>query len=63
MNLNKSYDSVDRTLLWDVHARFGVPPIMLVVIRQFYDGMQACARLDDGECSKTFDVVEGFRQG
>ena len=28
-----AHDSVDRTLLWDVLARFGVPPRMLAVIR------------------------------
>ena len=46
IDLIKAYDSVDRTLLWDVVARFGVPPRMLAVIRQFHDGMQACVRLE-----------------
>ena len=36
---------------------------MLAVIRQFHDGMQACVRLDDGECSDKFDVGQGLRQG
>ena len=64
INLTKAYDSVDRTLLWDVLARFGVPPRMLAVIRQFHrNGMQACVRLDDGECSDKFDVGQGLRQG
>ena len=63
IDVNKSYDSVDRTLLWDVLARFGVPPRMLAVIRQFHDGMQACVQLDDGQCSDKFDVGQGLRQG
>ena len=63
VDLTKAYDSVNQTLLWDVHARFGVPPRMLAVIRQFHDGMQACVGLDDGECSDTFDVGQGLRQG
>ena len=42
IDLTKAYDSVDRTLLCDVLAHFGVPPRMLAVIRQFHDGMQAC---------------------
>ena len=63
IDLTKAYDSVDRTLLWDVLARFGVPPRMLAVIRQFHDGMQACVRLDDEECSDKFDVGQGLRQG
>ena len=32
-DLNKAYNSVDRTLLWTVLARFGIPPRMLAVIR------------------------------
>ena len=36
---------------------------MHAVIRQLRDGMQACGRLDDGECSDTFDVGQGLRQG
>ena len=63
IDLTKAYDSVDRTLLWDVPARFGVPPRMLAVIREFHDGMQACVRLDDGECSDMFDLGQGLRQG
>ena len=63
IDLTKAYDFVDQTLLWDALARFGVPPRMLAVIRQFRDGVQACARLDDGECSDKFDVGQGLRQG
>ena len=62
IDLTKAYDSVDRTFLWDILARFGVPPRMLVVICLFHDGMQACVRLDDGECSYKFDVGQGLRQ-
>ena len=41
IDLQKAYDSVDRELLWEVLARFGVPEKMLTVIRQFHDGMRA----------------------
>ena len=33
IDLTKAYDSVDRTLLWTVLARFGVPHNMISVIR------------------------------
>ena len=56
IDLIKAYDSVDRTLLWRVLARFGVPQNMISVIRQIHDGMRACVRLDDGVCSKWFVV-------
>ena len=63
IDLTKAYDSVDRTLLWTVLARFGVPQIMILVIRQFHDGMRACVRLDGRVCSRWFAVEQGLRQG
>ena len=36
---------------------------MISVIRQFYNGMRACARLDDRVCSGWFAVEQGLRQG
>ena len=62
IDLTKAYDSVDRTLLWTVLARFGVPQIMISVIRQFHDGMRACVRLDDRLCSRWFAVERRLRQ-
>ena len=59
IDLQKAYDSVDRTLLWQVLARFGTPPQMIEVARQFHDGMRACVRSDDGRCSEWFEVAEG----
>ena len=50
IDLTKAYDSVDRTLLWTVLVRFGVPQNMISFIRQVHDGMRACVRLDDRVC-------------
>ena len=50
IDLTKTYDSVDRTLLRTVFARFGVPQNTISVIRQFHDDMRACGRLDDRVC-------------
>ena len=63
IDLTKAYDCVDRTLLWTVLARFGVPQNMISVIRQFHDGMRACVRLDDRMCSRWFAVEQGLHQG
>ena len=62
IDLNKAYDSVDRTL-WTAIVRRGVPQNMISVIRQFYDGMRACVQLDDRVCSGRFAVEQGLRQG
>ena len=63
VDLQKAYDTIDRTLLWQVLTRIGVPPQMIAVIRQFHDGMRACVRPDDGVCSDWFEVEQGLRQG
>ena len=63
IDLQKAYDSVDRTLLWQVLACFGTPPQMIEVIRQFHDGMRACVRSDDGRCWEWFEVAQGLCQG
>ena len=63
IDLAKAYDSVDRMLLWEVLARFGVPPRMIKVIRMFHDGMSARVQLDDGGFSAWFNVCQGLRQG
>ena len=63
IDLQKAYDTVDRTLLWQVLTRIGVPPQMIAVIPQFHDGMRACVRPDDRVCSDWFEVEQGLRQG
>ena len=63
IDLQKAYDTVDRTLLWQVLTRIRVPPQMIAVIPQFHDGMRACVRPDDGVCSDWFEVEQGRQQG
>ena len=61
--LSRAYDSVDRTLLWTVLARFAVPQNKISVIRHFHDRKRVCVRLDDRVCSGWFATEQGLRQG
>ena len=63
INLQEVYGTVERSLLWQVLTRIGVPPKMIEVIRWFRDGMSACVQPDDGVCSDWFNVKQGLRQG
>ena len=63
IDLAKAYDSVDRVLLWEVLARFGVPPRMIKVIRMFHDGMRVRVQLYDEDLSAWFNICQGLRQG
>lgn len=41
VDVQKAYGSVDRTRLWDVLARYGIPaPPMIAIIRQFRQGIR-----------------------
>ena len=63
IGLQEAYDTVDRTLLWQVLTRIGVAPQMIAVIQHLHHGMRACVRPDDGVCSDWFQVEQGLRQG
>ena len=58
-----TYDSDGRVLLWEVLARFGVPPRRIKDIRMFRDGMRARVQLDHRYFSAWFNVFQGLRQG
>ena len=63
IDLQKAYDIVARTFLWQGPTRIGVPTQMIAVFRQFHDGMRAWVRPDDGVCSDWFELEQGLRQG
>ena len=63
IDLTKAYDSIDRTFLWTVLARSGVPQNLVSIIRQCHAGMRTCVRLDDRVCSRSLAVEQGLRQG
>ena len=62
IDLQKAYDTVDRTLLWQVLTRIRVRPQMIAVIQQFHDVIRAYRRADDVVCSDWFEVKQGLRQ-
>lgn len=61
MHFSRASDSVFRTLLWTVLTRFGVPQRIFADVRQFHNGMQACMRLEDANCSGMLDVGSSAR--
>ena len=63
IDLQKAYDTVDRSLLWQILARYEVPRRLIAIIRQFHEGMRACVRNDNGDSSEEFNVEQELRQG
>ena len=62
IDLQKAYDTVDRTLLSKVLTPIEVPPQMIALIQQFHSEMRARVRPDDGVCSELFEVEQRLRQ-
>ena len=63
IDLQKTYDTVNRTLWWQALTCTGVPPQMIAVIRQFHDGTRGCVRPYHGVCLDWFEVEQELRQG
>ena len=62
IDFQKAYDTVDRTLLWQVLPRIGVPPQMIAIIRQVHDEMRAAVRPNGGVFSNGVEEGQGLRQ-
>ena len=45
VDLRKAYDTVPRQALWHVLEKYGIPPIMLSIIKSFYEGMTAVVKV------------------
>ena len=61
IDLQEAYVAIDRTLLWQVLPRIGVPPQIIAVIRQVHGVMRACVRPDVGVYSYWFQLEQGLR--
>ena len=62
IDLTKAYDTVNRTLLWLLLARYGLPEKLVNLIRNMHDGMKASLSFDVGT-SELFDILNGLKQG
>ena len=62
IDLTKAYDKVDRSILWKVLRRYGVPEVLISVIKNFHDGARARVRVD-GILSEVFELNTGVKQG
>ena len=62
MDLEKAYDRIDWTAMWDVLRIYDVGGSLLNGIKAFYRDAKACVKVN-GEQSETFGIQKGLRQG
>ena len=63
VDLRKAYDSIPCQALWLVLQKYGIPAVMINLIRLLHDGMKAEVALSGGETTPEIEVNNGLRQG
>ena len=62
VDLRKAYDFVPQQALWLVLQKYGIPPVLVNLIKSLHEGMTAEVRVD-GATSPGIQVTNGLRQG
>ena len=63
IDLSKAYDSVDRSLAWELFTCLDFPPKMLQLIKDLHDNTTCALQADRGRQDSWFQVSTGFKQG
>ncbi|CAF4981034.1 unnamed protein product, partial [Rotaria socialis] len=58
----KAYDSVDRTLLWQICRHYGLTDKIVQMLKLLYQDTKAQVRIN-AEISDPFDINSGVQQG
>ena len=62
VDLRKAYDSVPHQALWQVLLEYGIPPVVVNLLRSLHDGMKAEVTVD-GSVIPEIEVQNGLRKG
>ena len=62
IDLTKAFDSVNRSLLWEILSKIGCPDKFVQILRLFHDDMSATV-LSNGMVTEPFLVKSGVKQG
>ena len=55
VDFEKAFDSLDREVLWNLMAHYGIPQKFINIIRNSYNNMQ-CRVIHEGKLTESFDV-------
>jgi hypothetical protein len=62
VDFEKAFDSLDREVLWNLMAHYGIPQKFMNIIRNSYNNMQ-CRVIHEGTLTESFDIKIGVKQG
>jgi len=62
IDCEKAFDSLDRNVLWDLMASYGIPSKIISLVKNTYEGTK-CRILHEGGLTESFSIKSGVRQG
>ena len=62
IDYEKAFDSLDRNVLWDLMAPYGIPSKIISLVKNTYEGTN-CRILHEGGLTESFSIKLGVRQG
>ena len=62
VDFEKAFDSVDRCVMWRLLLKYGIPPKIVNLTRETYNGYE-CQVVHEGKLTEPFRVTSGVRQG
>ena len=63
VDFTKAFDTVGRTVLWQLLRKYGCPEKFPTMIESLHTGMMVNVRNGGGEVSDTFAITNGVKQG
>ena len=62
INYENAFDSLDRNVLWDLMANYGIPSKIISLVKSTYEGTN-CRILHEGGLTESFSIESGERRG
>ena len=61
VDFTKTFDSLDREVLWQLMRHYDIPEKCIAIIRNTYADMQSKV-IHEGQLAEAFDITTGVRQ-
>ena len=58
IDYEKAFDSLDRNVLWDLMANYGIPRKIISLVKNTYEGTN-CRILHEGDLTERFSIKSG----
>jgi hypothetical protein len=62
IDFEKAFDSINRTRIWNIMKKYGIPELIIDLVKQSYDG-ETCQVVHDGSLSEPIPTTAGVKQG